>query len=296
MSHRGRGLGSRGRPRKEKRCRSASQSRDSRETPPRTTSAPLKKRTKLQSFLPCYSDTYPCITASRLGEQYARCTVCGVDISVGHSGFYDVERHVNCGKHKTKAEALEKDSKEGKPQQKPMTQFFAPQKSDMSKEDCDVMRAETLFAHFIVEHNLPLSVSDHAGELFRQMFPGNPIAKKYASGRTKTTAVIQACATETSRTIANKMKEGPFVLGTDASQEGDKKFFPLVVRSIDEQGQIHTELLSNPSLDDSATGENIFKLLDSQLKDYNIPWDNCVSLVCDNANVMTGRHNNNIII
>ena len=46
---------------------------------------------------------------------------------------------------------------------------------------------ETLFAHFLVEHNIALSASDHAGEMFRNMFPNSKIAKSYASGRTKIT-------------------------------------------------------------------------------------------------------------
>ena len=54
--------------------------------------------------------------------------------------------------------------------------------------DLSVIRAETLFTHFLVECNVGLSAADHAGKLFRQMFPHDPVAKKYSCGRTKTTA------------------------------------------------------------------------------------------------------------
>ena len=37
-------------------------------------------------------------------------------------------------------------------------------------------------------------------------------------------------------------------------------------------------------------GENIFQLIEAELRSSHIPWDNCLSLGCDNANVMTGRH------
>jgi hypothetical protein len=61
MSH-----SSRGRPRKEKRSVSQSESQDSRETPPRTTSA-----------IPT-----PIVFAELIRHvRYARCTLCGVDIS-----------------------------------------------------------------------------------------------------------------------------------------------------------------------------------------------------------------------
>lgn len=49
--------------------------------------------------------------------------------------------------------------------QKIDTMFF-------KKNESRTIRAETLFTNFIVEHNLPLSVADHAaGPLFKKMFP-----------------------------------------------------------------------------------------------------------------------------
>ena len=57
--------------------------------------------------------------------------------------------------------------------------------------ESDVMRAEMLFSSFIIEHNIPIASTEHAGPLFRTMFPDSSTAKKYASARTKTTAVIK---------------------------------------------------------------------------------------------------------
>ena len=37
-----------------------------------------------------------------------------------------------------------------------------------------------------------------------------------------------------------------------------------------------------------ATGENIFRLLDDEFEKNGVSWLNCISLGCDNANVMTG--------
>ena len=38
----------------------------------------------------------------------------------------------------------------------------------------------------MVEHNVPLAVSDHLSSLFQDIFPDSSIAKKYASCLTKT--------------------------------------------------------------------------------------------------------------
>ena len=35
-----------------------------------------------------------------------------------------------------------------------------------------------LLTSFLVEHNMPLSAADHAGALFKQMFPDSDIASK----------------------------------------------------------------------------------------------------------------------
>ena len=45
-------------------------------------------------------------------------------------------------------------------------------------------------ANFIVEHNVPIAVTDHLSPLFREIFPDSEIAKWYASCRTKTTSMI----------------------------------------------------------------------------------------------------------
>ncbi|KAL8598205.1 hypothetical protein ACOMHN_043276 [Nucella lapillus] len=84
------------------------------------------------------------------------------------------------------------------------------------------------------------------------------------------------------------MKSGPFVIGTDGSQEGGEKHYPIVVRFCDSNGYIQSKLLANSTSTDSSTGENIFHLLDDTLTSLGIDWTKCLSLVCDNAATMTG--------
>ena len=53
-----------------------------------------------------------------------------------------------------------------------------------------IIRAEVKMANFIVEHNLPLAVSDHLTPLVQDIFSDSMIAKKYASCRTKATSIL----------------------------------------------------------------------------------------------------------
>lgn len=53
-----------------------------------------------------------------------------------------------------------------------------------------IIRAEVKMANFIVEHNLPLAISDHLTPLVRDIFNDSMVAKKYASRRTKATSIL----------------------------------------------------------------------------------------------------------
>ena len=42
----------------------------------------------------------------------------------------------------------------------------------------EVVKGEVLFSGFLVEHNLPLSTTDHTAKLFRNMFPNSKKVNK----------------------------------------------------------------------------------------------------------------------
>jgi len=130
---------------------------------------PPKKKVKLiykQKFKDEYAKLYS-VTKSTQGVYYAFCTVCSVDISIEHGGQNDVRRHIKTGRLKQRAASNSIS----------IGSYFS------KEDDNSVINAELLFTSFVVEHNLPLSVADHAGPLFRKMFPGSAIAQKYGCGR-----------------------------------------------------------------------------------------------------------------
>ena len=49
---------------------------------------------------------------------------------------------------------------------------------------------------------------------------------------------------------------------------------------------VSSELLSIPICEESATGENIFKILEAELASRDVPWTNCLAVGCDNEPVM----------
>ena len=53
-----------------------------------------------------------------------------------------------------------------------------------------MIQSEVKIANFLVEHNIPLAVSDHLSPLLRDVFPDSAIAQKYRSCRTKVTSML----------------------------------------------------------------------------------------------------------
>ena len=140
------------------------------------------KKQYLVKFKDSWCDKFNFIRKSSKGDTFAFCRVCRIDINVGHEGENDINRHIATSKYKEYCvDALEKKTK--------ITDWGAS--SATSDLDQKVSKAELLFAGLIlVEHNLPLATADHAGKLFKSMFPDSKVATKYQSGRIKTSHML----------------------------------------------------------------------------------------------------------
>lgn len=235
-----------------------------------------KKSTIVQKYRENYSSEWPCFSSSSISVSHVFCNICSCDFSVAHGGRDDCRRHFESKKHKDYAKV--------KSNNKSISSFF------VNNEDTSVMNAELLFTSFLVEHNVPLSVSDHAGNLFRAMFPDSKIAQKYGCARTKTTALVQHMAGESKKEIVACLQQVPFSLATDGSTDSNSvKLYPLVVSFFNEaQGKISVVLLSVVETSDN-TGAGIFAVCNNELSSLNISWENCIAFSSDNASTMTGE-------
>ncbi|KAL3186047.1 hypothetical protein MRX96_028176 [Rhipicephalus microplus] len=140
----------------------------------------MSEKKYFQVFIPSYSTDFPFIKRSRKGERYAFCRLCCCDVNISHAGSQVILLHVNTKKHKDSAILVDSNGKLGG--------YF-------SKADPDTTtRVECLFTAFLIENNVPFTAADHAGDLFRKMFPDSKEAKNYACARMKTTAIVKEMA------------------------------------------------------------------------------------------------------
>ncbi|KAH6927818.1 hypothetical protein HPB50_008954 [Hyalomma asiaticum] len=209
-----------------------------------------KERKKyLQVFLKQYTAEFGCVIASRKGEHHAFCTICKYDISISHGGRTDVVAHVSSKKHTNSVQCQEKQHR--------MQQFFGKQDGDN-----EVIRAECLFTDFLLEHSIPLSVSDHVGPLLRKMFPKCDVAKRYGCARTKTTMIVGEMASHAQECVVSALKRRVFAVATDGSNDRQAQLYPIVATFFaEESGLIESRLLTLSTLEGPSTGRNIAKLI-----------------------------------
>jgi hypothetical protein len=202
-----------------------------------------KKIRRRQPFLAEYKMKYPFLSKSDRGDDYAFCSICSSHFSVAHGGMNDCAIHTSGEKHKKYASIVKN--------QRTISSFAcADVYSDL---DHQVMSAELSFMNFLFEHDVPIAASDHAGELFRKMFPDSAIAKKYKCARTKTTCLIQH---ESRSVVDETVKEcSVFALLTDGSNDKGDKFYPMLLTHLAANGLVQTRVLAVPTVKEaSATG------------------------------------------
>lgn len=234
-----------------------------------------KSKRYYQHFKDSYAGEFSFITKSRLGATHAFCTCCRCDISIKHGGKHDILLHAETTKHKECFKTVESNS--------------SIKSAFLKFNDSSVINAECLFTAFVIEHNLPINCSDHAGHLFRKMFPDSKIAKNYACARTKTTAIINEFSLKEESLITESLNIHPFSVATDGSNDVDSKLYPVVVTCYDPRVKmIKSSLVSVPSLIGDATGVNIGNLVVKALESKSVPIQNCVAFGSDNAPVMIG--------
>ena len=126
-------------------------------------------------FNPDWTKKHPCIVKNADDPEKAFCTVCCKSLAIDHQGYRDIDRHIIGQVHQSRAKQVESSHK--------ITDCFMSERDNIALR---VTGAEVKFTGFLLEHNLPIATSDHAGPSFRSMFPDSKIAHYYGCARTKT--------------------------------------------------------------------------------------------------------------
>ena len=210
-----------------------------------------------------------------IGPTFARCGRCLSDFSISHGGRNDVTTHIKGKIHKEKGQEASST--------RSLTSFYNPEVTQR------LIEAETRWALFVAEHNIAFLSSDHATKLFPKMFPDSEIGKRFACGRTKTTAIVKTALAPHFQDIAvQNMKCNPFSIMMDESSDKTDKSCIILIRVLDtEKGDICTRFLDMPVVN-IGTAENLFVALKTSLEKNGLDFSKAVAFMSDTTNVMKG--------
>lgn len=183
--------------------------------------------------------------------------------------------HINTKRHKEAAKAVAGT--------KSVSSFF---RRDISSS---TINAESLWAMFTAKHNLAFLSSDHANKLFREMFPDSEIAKKFACGRTKATAIVkEALSPFYHKKAVNNLSNNAFSLLMDESNDKVDKSCIILVRVLDSAvGDVKTRFLDMPVVN-VGNAPNLFRALKDSLEKHGLDFSKAVAFMSDTTNVMKG--------
>lgn len=221
------------------------------------------------------------IWVRKVDDITAECKLCRHSFSVKYEGKRALVTHAESQKHKD----IEKQQRRT-PQ---ITSFFA--KRDSSQENL-IIAAEVGQVYHSVLHHLSYASLDCGNKMLPKILPDSDIAKKISCGRTKASSITEGVLAPKSQELLLKDLETAhfFSIASDASNKGNKKFFPLAVRYFSATEGIKHGLLDFYK-DDNETSAAIATRITGILNENGLSTDNISGYVADNASVNFGKHN-----
>ena len=146
-----------------------------------------------------------------------RCEKCRSDFSIAHGGVSDIVKHLSTKRHKS-ADISASSSKA-------VTDYFKSARP--SDKDLEVAATEGLWAYHTVRENQSFRSTDCATKIFKACFE-----PKFSCARTKSEAIVTSVfAPYAEKELESQMKDAHCVtLLTDASNHGNTKLFPVLIR------------------------------------------------------------------
>lgn len=207
-------------------------------------------------------------------ESDVRCDTCNAEFSVAHSGKADIESHIKSTRHKNALQAASKS--------KDMTSYF--KSSTLSAFDLQTAACEGVWAYHMIKENHSFRSADCASKIIRGCFE----LSKFQCARTKCEAIVtNVFAPYLINQLKKDLEDTHFVtILTDASNHGNIKMFPVLVRYFHQNEGVKVRIIEFSS-EKGSTSEIIFDLLKKSLTAYNIE-GKLVGFCGDNENTNFG--------
>lgn len=241
-----------------------------------------KKIKRLCRFRDLWKTTYTCITAVTGNYHRAYCTLCRREFGIGHGGEGDIKIHISSESHKNADRAAKQSGM--------LSKFMIPSK-DMAMQD-EIIAAEISMVYHSVCHSHSYRSLDCTMKLLPVIFQDSAKATRMSCGRTKAEAIVtNVLAPYSVEMVVKDLKNSYayFSVGSDASNHGHTKLFPLVLRYFKPSKGVVTSLLDFYEGEESAAA--ISEQILNVIKTNGLSVDMMSAYSADNASVNFGKHN-----
>lgn len=209
------------------------------------------------------------------------CKLCKNTFTVAYDGLKSLTQHAASKKHK--------DSESAAAMSQRMSSFFTPKGSAQSEK---VSIAELTEVYHSIKHHISYAAQDCSLKVLKQIITDSDIVKQMTGGRTKCTAIVNQVLYPYSMELVQEdlKNEVPFSIATDASNKGNRKFFPVGIQYFSPKNGICHKILDfyEDSFEDSIS---IKEQLCQVLEKSQLSWSRVTAYGADNASVNFGVNN-----
>lgn len=241
-----------------------------------------KKMKRMCRFRESWKTTYACITPVNSNVYRANCTRCKREFGIGHGGEGDIKIHMSSESHKQAERVVKQNSI--------MEKFMISSKNTGLQDE--VMAAEMSMVYHSVNHSHSYRSLDCTLKLLPVVFNDSNKASKISCGRTKAEAIVaNVLAPYSQELIVNDLSKNYayFSLSSDASNKGNTKLFPVVLRYFQPSVGVVTRLLDFYEDSDETAAAISEKIVDVVQKN-NLNMQMVSAYSADNASINFGKH------
>ncbi|XP_078542395.1 uncharacterized protein LOC144828172 [Lissotriton helveticus] len=209
----------------------------------------------------------------------ARCNLCNKDFSIAHGGERDIKTHEAGAQHKKNAS--------GRAKMATISSYLQP---SFQPEVAKVTAAEVTQVYHAVKHHISYRSLDCGIKLSKVMYPDSSIAMKASCGCTKASSItVNVLAPLSLQQAQEDLKDGYFSVCSDASNKGNIKLYPLLLRHFNFSFGVAYTLLDFYE-DAAETATAIAQQITTKLHNHGLKMEQVAAYCGDNASVNYGRH------
>lgn len=228
----------------------------------------MKRRRGVNVFNDELRKKYPFFKTTK-SDSDIRCEKCNVEFNISHSGKTSIEQHLNSDRHKKALTAASSSQS--------LKSFF---KSDnLTKDDLQVAACEGVWSYHVINSNHSFRSTDCSSKIIRHCFG----MTKFTCAHTKSHSIVTSVfAPYVIEELKSDLAKCHFVtVITDASNHGNTKIFPVLVRYFLEGEGVKVRIIEVMSAH-GETSEIIVDLLQKAIEKFAIK-EKIVGFCGDNA-------------